>query len=178
MLCQFFSFAFAFTTFFSGFALFAERRFTHDGAPYGPTEVAYLFAFSGLIGVIIQGGGMGPLVRSFGEKRLVEIGFATMAAGFLLLGAVHRILFLLLAIALFTFGSAVLRPSLTALITSHVPRHRQGLVIGLMQSLMSVAQIIAPIVAGALIQTQLLSAWAFAGSIFCAVGLALVVAIK
>jgi len=97
-----------------------------------------------------------------------------MAVGFALLSGVHAIPYLLLAIGLLTFGSAILRPSLTALITTHTPRHRQGMIIGMMQSLMSISQIIAPIIAGFLIQSQFLSTWAFAGSIFCAVGWALI----
>ena len=178
MLWQFFAFTFAFSTFFSGFALFAERRFLYNGAPYGTKEVGYLFAFSGLVGILIQGGGMGPLVKAFGESRLVQIGFATMAAGFLLLAGVHGVPYLLIAITLLTFGSAILRPSLTALITTHTPRHRQGMVMGIMQSLMSVSQILAPVIAGLLIQTQFLSTWAFAGSLFCAIGWALIAVVK
>jgi hypothetical protein len=47
-----------------------------------------------------------------------------------------------------------------------------------MQSLMSIAQIIAPIIAGLLIQRQPLGMWALAGSIFCAVGWSLIAATK
>ena len=178
MLWQFFAFTFAFSTLFSGFALFAERRFTHNGMPFGPKEVGYVFAFSGLIGAMIQGGGMGSLVKTFGESKLVQMGFAGMALGFALLSEAHQISFLLVAIALLTFGSAILRPSLTSLITSRAARHRQGMVIGLMQSLMSVAQIIAPVIAGILIQKQYLSIWALAGTTFCAVGWSLIAATR
>jgi MFS transporter, DHA1 family, tetracycline resistance protein len=178
MLWQFFAFTFAFSTFFSGFALFAERRFEHNGLPFGTKEVGYVFAFSGLIGVMIQGGGMGSLVKAFGESRLVQIGFATMAAGFALLAGVQGIPYLLVAVALLTFGSAILRPSLTTLITARAARHRQGMVIGIMQSLMSIAQIVAPVIAGVLIQTQLLSTWAVAGSIFSAIGWALIAVMR
>ncbi len=178
MLWEFFAFTFAFSTFFSGFALFAERRFMHNGLPFGTKEVAYVFAFSGLIGVVIQGGGMGSLVKAFGESRLVQMGFATMAVGFALLSGVHGIPYLLVAVGLLTFGSAILRPSLTALITSRAARHRQGMVIGIMQSLMSIAQIVAPVIAGFLIQTQFLSTWAFAGSLFCAIGWMLIMIVR
>ncbi len=178
MLWQFFAFTFAFSTFFSGFALFAERRFLHNGAPFGTKEVGYVFAFSGLIGILIQGGGMGRLVKSFGENRLVQMGFVTMAVGFVLLAGVHAIPYMLVAIGLLTFGSAILRPSLTTMITTHAPRHRQGMVIGLMQVLMSISQIVAPVIAGFLIQTQFLSTWAFAGSVFCAIGWVLISVIK
>ena len=178
MLWQFFAFTFAFSTLFSGFALFAERRFMHNGAPFGPKEVGYVFAFSGLIGAVIQGGGIGSLVKTFGESKLVQMGFAAMALGFALLSGSYQISYLLVSIALLTFGSAVLRPSLTSLITTRAARHRQGMVIGLMQSLMSIAQIIAPIIAGLLIQQQHLSMWALGGSIFCAVGWSLFAAMK
>ena len=175
LLWQFFAFTFAFSTFYSGFALFAERRFTHNGLPFGTKEVGYIFAFSGLIGALIQGGGMGRLVKMFGESRLVQLGFATMAISFALLAGVHGIPFLLVAIGLQTFGGSVLRPSLTSLITMRAARHQQGMVIGLMQSLMSIAQIVAPVIAGFLIQGQLLATWALAGGVFCAAGWALIV---
>ena len=121
---------------------------------------------------------MGSLVKRFGESRLVQMGFATMALGFALLSGAAQLLYLLIAIAFLTFGSAILRPSLTSLITTRAARHQQGMVIGLMQSLMSVAQIVAPIVAGLLIQKQHLTMWALAGSIFCAVGWSLIAAMR
>ena len=113
---------------------------------------------------------MGSLVKMFGESRLVQLGFATMTVSFALLAGVHGLPFLLVAIGLQTFGGSVLRPSLTSLITMRAARHQQGMVIGLMQSLMSIAQIVAPVIAGFLIQGQLLATWAIAGSVFCAAG--------
>ena len=119
---------------------------------------------------------MGKLVKMVGESRLVQIGFATMALSFALLAGVHGIPMLLVAIGLLTFGSAVLRPSLTSLITKtkRAERQQQGMVLGLMQSLMSIAQIVAPVVAGFLIQAQLLGTWAIAGSLFSAAGWAFI----
>jgi DHA1 family tetracycline resistance protein-like MFS transporter len=178
MLWQFFAFTLAFSTFFSGFALFAERRYTYNGEPFGTREVGYVFAFSGLVGILIQGGGIGKLVKTFGERRLIELGFITMAVGFAMLAFVYQIPYLLVAIGFITFGAAVLRPSITSLITTRVARHRQGMVIGLMQSLMSIAQIVAPMIAGILIQHQFLSMWAWAGTIICAVALSLMAAAK
>jgi len=178
MLWQFFAFTFAFSMFISGFALFAERRFVYNAAPFGAKEVGYVYAFSGLVGVLIQAGGIGALVKTLGESRLVQIGFATMAVGFVVMSGVYYIPYLLLAIALLTFGHAVLRPSLTSLITTRVARTRQGMVIGLMQSLTSIAQIVAPIFAGVLIQNHFLSTWAWAGGLVCGVGLSLIAAAK
>src|SRR5262249_60990571 len=41
LLMEFFLFTFAFAMFTSGFALFAERRYTWHGAAFGPKEVGY-----------------------------------------------------------------------------------------------------------------------------------------
>jgi hypothetical protein len=48
------------------------------------------------------------------------------------------------------------------------------MVLGITQTLMSIAQIISPVIAGFLIQGQLLAAWAIAGSVFCAAGWAFI----
>src|SRR5207253_3185789 len=63
LLVQFFLFTFAFATFTSGFALFAERRLQWHGRPFGPEQVGYVFAYSGFLGIILQGGLIGRLVK-------------------------------------------------------------------------------------------------------------------
>jgi MFS family permease len=160
-LIEFFLFMFAFATFTSGFALFAERRFSWHGAPFGPKEVGYVFMYSGFLGIFVQGAmRQGALVRRLGEVRLVTLGFLSAAVGYVLLGFSFSIAFLLLAASLSSFGTGILRPALTSLITQQVSRSEQGVVLGLTQSLLSVAQIIGPAIAGALIDAGHLTAWA------------------
>ena len=72
----------------------------------------------------------------------------------------HRIPSLLAASGIYSYGTGVLRPSLTSLITQKVGREEQGVVLGLTQSLFSIAQITAPVLAGFLIGQQQLAAWA------------------
>jgi multidrug resistance protein len=87
LYAQFFLFSFAFSCFFSGFALFAERRFTTaDGQPWGAEEVGYLFAYSGLLGILLQGGLLGRLVKRYGELKLTIAGFASGAIAYLAIG--------------------------------------------------------------------------------------------
>lgn len=173
LLWQFFSFAFAFAIFMSGFALFAERRYTWNGHPFGVKEVGYIFAYVGFLGIILQGGLIGRLVRRFGEVKLVDSGFISATVGFALIGFTYRIPSLLAASTLASFGTGVLRPALTSLITQRAGREEQGVVLGLTQSLMSVAQIVAPIIAGFLIDRQLLTTWALVGAAVSAIGVVL-----
>ena len=56
LLWQFFAFTFAFSMFMSGFALFAQRRYSWHGEAFGPEQVGYVYGFLGLLGVILQGG--------------------------------------------------------------------------------------------------------------------------
>ncbi len=176
LLAQFFVFAFAFATFTSGFALFAERTFSWHDKPFGPREVGYLFAYAGFLGIILQGGLIGRLVARFGERPLSTTGFASMAAAYLLLGLVHHVGPLVVVTTLAAFGQGVLRPTLTSLVSRCARADEQGVVLGLTQSLGSVAQIVAPPLGGWLIGHAFLSAWAFVASAGAAAGLALGVA--
>jgi MFS transporter, DHA1 family, tetracycline resistance protein len=165
LLLQFFAFAFAFATFTSGFALFAERQLTWEGQPFGAKHVGYVFAYAGFLGIILQGGLIGRLVKRFGEARLARAGFVAMSAGYFTLGFVRHIPELLLNGAVGSFGQGTLRPTLTAQVTQQSGSNEQGMVLGITQSLTSVAQITAPLLTGFLIGHGQLIAWAaMAGS--------------
>ena len=77
-----------------------------------------------------------------------------------LLGFSAGVALLLVSASFAAFGTGVLRPALTSLITQQVSRGEQGVVLGLTQSLLSVAQIVAPAIAGALIDRGHLTTWA------------------
>jgi len=126
LFLQFFCFTFAFSTFISGFALFAERTFTWNGHPFGPREVGYLFGFNGFLGIILQGGLIGRLVKRFGEAALARAGFLCVFVAQMILGLIHGLWPLLIVSVLSSFGTGVLRPALTSLITRTAGRHEQG----------------------------------------------------
>jgi multidrug resistance protein len=150
LLTQWLLFALSFALFISGFALFCERTYTWNGHPVGVTEVGYLFSFSGFLGMIMQGGLVGRMVKWMGERNVVRLGFATAAIGYCLTGFTHTIGQIVIVIII-SQGSAGLRPTITSLITQQAGRSEQGVILGLAQSLMSIAQIASPIVAGILI---------------------------
>jgi DHA1 family tetracycline resistance protein-like MFS transporter len=169
LLWKFFAFVFSFSLFTAGFALFAERRYTWNGHPFGPKEVGYIFAYSGLIGGALQGGMLGRLVKRFGERPLLAAGFLSAVAGYIALGFAYTIPELIFATTIAALGG-VIRPVVTSLITQVAGRREQGTVLGLTQSLTSMAQITAPVIAGFLIQHMLLIEWAVAAGAVTAVG--------
>lgn len=169
-LLQFLFFILSFSTLISGFALFAERRFEWDGRPFGPREVGYLFAFIGFLGIVFQAGLIGRLVDRFGEGALVVAGFGALVIGYAGLGVADSLALLIVVSVIAAFGNGVLRPALTSLITHQAGPHEQGVVLGLTQALTSVASIVAPLVAGLLIQFGMLTMWAWVAGGLAAVG--------
>lgn len=155
LLLQFFLFSMAFSMFITGFALFAMDRYG-----YGTEEVGYVYAFSGVLGILIQGGLLRRLSKRYGDAPLVVAGFLFSTVGYLVLGVAWSLAILLIAITISAFGHGFIRPALTARITHVVARHEQGVVLGLTQSLQSLAAVFAPPLGNLLIEHHQLFWWA------------------
>ena len=171
LLWQFLAFTMAFAMYITGFPLFAERRFVWQDHPFGPKEVGYVYAYLGLLGVILQGGLMGRLVKTFGEIALVRAGFLFAMLGLGALGFTHGIPLLLVVSAVASSGTGMVRPALTSLITQKAARSEQGVVLGLTQSLNSIAAIVAPAIAGLLIDHSLLATWAMLAAVISGIAI-------
>ena len=65
----------AFAVYQTTFALFGARRFGFDAA-----HIGYLLSAFGFLGVLVQGGMVGPVVRALGERRTLTIGLLFAAA--------------------------------------------------------------------------------------------------
>ena len=160
LLIQWLLFSFSFSTFISGFALFAERRYMWGNHPVGVREVGYIFAFTGFLGIIMQGGVVGRMVKWLGEPKVVRIGFLTTALAYAAVGLTRTVGQLLWVTGFSSVGGSGLRPALTSIITQKAGKREQGVILGLTQSLMSVAQITAPLISGVLIDRHYLTTWA------------------
>jgi MFS transporter, DHA1 family, tetracycline resistance protein len=166
-LWQFLCFIFAFAMFTSGFPLFAERRLS-----FGPEQTGFVYAWAGFLGILTQGPALGLMVKKFGEATLNRVGFACYVVGYAVLGSAHSIRMVVVAATISAFGQLI-RPALTSLITKAAPKGEVGSVLGLQQSLTSVAQIAGPPFAGILIQHGALTAWGLAAAGVAGVGLIL-----
>jgi MFS family permease len=173
-LWQFFLFSLGFAIFTSGLPLFLERRLTWNGVPFGPKQVGYTWALAGFFGIFWQGPALGKLAKKFGESLLNRAGFIAYVAGYTILAFCRSVASLGIATAVMSMGSLV-RPSLTSLITQATPSDEQGVVLGLTQSLTSVALILGPLASGYLIEQGLLITWGLAAGIIAFLGLVLAV---
>ena len=163
---QFFLFTFAFSVFTSGFALFAEARFS-----WTARQTGYLFTYAGLVGIILQGGLIGRLVKRYGEIKLGLAGFVALVVGYIMLGFAETLVMLLVVATVSGFGSGVLRPVLTSRISQVVGRHEQGVALGISGSLSSLAMTLAPPSGGAMLTAGRTTQWALVSAVAGFIGL-------
>jgi MFS family permease len=166
LILIFFLATFAFSCFESTLPLLVSDHF-HLGIAADETRpamtVVWLFVFCGVIGATIQGGAIGPLVKKFGEPRLIGISLVLTGISLALLPLIHGngqlswgALFrdnnwpwvnMLLVLALLSIGSSLTRPPVFGLLSNLTSAHEQGVTIGVAQSAGSLARIVGPIFA-------------------------------
>ena len=124
------------------FVLYTTYRYHWSTAILGLT-----FPLTGILGIIVQMFLVGPATARFGERRLVLIGTALGALGYVWYGAATTGWLFLLGAPIFAFGGFIL-PGLQGLMTQRVPPNQQGQLQGANQSLQGVASILGPVIFG------------------------------
>jgi predicted MFS family arabinose efflux permease len=156
--------------FLSQIGLFLSERFTWDGHPFGARELGCIFAYAGFINILIQGLLISRVSLFASDRNIVIIAFGCMGAGFLALAFAAEVSLLAVCLTLIIAGSMFARSTLTAELSRSAALNRQGMVMGFNQSLMSVANILAPLLSGALIGRGLHTIWALVIAAIAAFG--------
>ena len=154
VLVIYFLFIVAFSIMTTSFSLYTMFRFGYDAQHTG-----YLFAYVGLIAVIIQGGLIGRLVKRFGELPLVIVGalcFAISLFAVPFVGpAAGGLAALLVGGGVFSMGNSLATPALTSLASKSAGPAQQGIVLGVTQSTASLARAVGPSLAAILISSSI-----------------------
>jgi MFS transporter, DHA1 family, tetracycline resistance protein len=114
-------------------------------------EVGYTFAFIGVASAIVQGGLVGKLNTTFGEKKLLHYGSVLMIIGLAIIPYMPVESFMpygLLPMAIITLSNGCMTPSITALISKNTGAHEQGQVLGAALGFGSIARVVGPILGG------------------------------
>jgi multidrug resistance protein len=115
-----------------------------------PLYSGIILGIAGLIGIIVQGGLIGPLVARFGEAAIARVGLFLMIIGFGFFTVPKTLLGLILVpVVFFSAGRAMTAPALSALI-SRKANLGQGLTLSASQSFDALARTVGPIIAGTL----------------------------
>lgn len=126
------------------------RLFTEDAFHMGVAATGRVFAFVGVVAVVIQGGLIHPLTRRFGERRLIAAGALILSAGFVGLGLSPSfgVPLLFAGSALIATGQGLQTPTLSSYVSRQAGPEAQGLTLGVQQSLGALARVLGPVAGG------------------------------
>ncbi len=118
--------------------------FERDAIGATPTQLGFMFAVSGIVGALIQGGVVRRLIKAGQESRVIGIGLVLSALGFVLILFSSSLLTASIYLSVFAAGNALIRPCVTSLITQKT-KVGQGVASGLSSSMDSLGRIAGPL---------------------------------
>ena len=145
LLLVFFFVTVAFSGMETTFAWWAIAQFG-----WGPRPIGFVFFYVGLLSALMQGGLIGPLTRRLGEERLMLGGLGLIALGLLLMPFAQALPMLVVALTGLALGMGAMQPSINSLISRRAGSEQQGEIMGVAQSIGSLARVLGPVLAGAL----------------------------
>ena len=137
----------SFAVYQTTFALFGARRFG-----FGVAETGYMLAAFGLLGVVVQGGMVGPIVARLGERTTLAIGLALTAFAWGGSAITYSLPILVLLLVPGAIGIGLCNATLSALVSKTAAPGEQGRVQGAAGALESVGRASGPIWGNGMLQ--------------------------
>jgi DHA1 family tetracycline resistance protein-like MFS transporter len=129
----------AFAIFQTTFALFAARRFDFDAPKTG-----YVLSAFGVLGAIIQGGLIRPIVRALGDKPTFMLGMMFGTVGLIAAALSPSVLLFLVALVPIAIGIGLGHPTVSSLISQVAREDEQGRVQGAASAVESLGRTVGP----------------------------------
>ena len=111
-------------------------------------DMAYMFLFIGVIVASIQGGLIGKLVKRMGEKRVIVLGASSFTLGFVLVPPLYSVPLLYVAGFFIGIGQGLCYPALMSLVSKAAPEAERGTMLGMANSVGSLARFLGPLLCG------------------------------
>jgi DHA1 family multidrug resistance protein-like MFS transporter len=140
---------FALALFEGTFALHAKQ-----GLPFGPSEMGLVFVVCGFVMAAAQATVVVWLISRLSERVLLQTGFTLMGVGLAMLMTTQNLSFILLYVAIFAFGVALIVPCLASSVSKRAG-NRTGAALGQLVSANNLGQAGGPIVGGVLFVWQI-----------------------
>ena len=137
----------AFAVYQTTFALFGARRFGFDA-----THTGYLLSAFGALGVIVQGGLVGPIAKRFGARQTLVVGLVFAAIGWGGSALSYNVPLFVLMLVPGAIGIGLCNATLTALVSSAASPREQGRVQGAAGALESMGRTLGPVWGNAVLQ--------------------------
>jgi DHA1 family tetracycline resistance protein-like MFS transporter len=146
-LSRFFIYSIAFFLFISNFPLLAQKQFNVTA-----DQVGFYMAWIGILRVLIQTALIARILSFLGENRALVTGIVSMAVAMVLLAFSAEYLIVFVPLVFLAYGTGVGRPILISSLTNSVTQKETATILGVNNSLTSIAQIITPILGGFMIE--------------------------
>ncbi len=143
-----FIYSLAFVSMEASLTFLGAQRFGYQARDNG-----ILMVFLGFCSIVTQGMIVRKLLARTTETSVLKIGLVGSTLGLLALGFAPTPVWLYLGVGLLAFGSGLVNPSTTGLISLYASENEQGKVLGLFRSLGALSRAVTPIVAGIIFWT-------------------------
>jgi multidrug resistance protein len=107
--------------------------------------IGAFFVFIGFLSILMRAIVLGRLVDRFGETKVMRMGAAFLMLGLFLIPIPDHVIAAGIAMGLVPVGTALLFPSVSAMVSHRAPRHEMGQTLGVQQAFGGVARVVAPI---------------------------------
>jgi DHA1 family tetracycline resistance protein-like MFS transporter len=135
-----FAYWFAFAVFQTTFALFAAARFGFD-AP----QTGYFFAAFAVLGALVQGTLIRPIVSRIGDKATFMLGLVCAGTGLVAATLAHSVALFALSLVPLALGIGFGHPTISSLVSRAARRDEQGRVQGAASAVESLGRTIGPV---------------------------------
>ena len=148
-----FLYMFGFTVMHAVFILFTQMDPSQGGLGFSESENGRIFALIGILGIVTQGGLIGPLTRKYGSLFILRFGSVLSGIGLVLIpySSLDFVwAWMILITGCIAIGNGLFQPSSSTLLTSLARQddYELGAVMGSQESLSSFARILGPLTGG------------------------------
>ncbi len=141
----FFFITFSFANIFGNFQYFIERK---DGLNMDAEQTGFLLSFIGITAALVQTLLIKPFKKYIGEKKSVIVGNVLVCIGLFFIPFSTSVVMLLVVLTVLGLGNGLNNAMTLGLISQNVNRTEQGGVLGINQSLSSLARFLGPLWGG------------------------------
>ncbi|MDD3024026.1 MAG: MFS transporter [Syntrophomonadaceae bacterium] len=124
------------------FALFAEAKLS-----FKAHDIGWAFTTAGIVMALVQGLLVGRMINWLGEEKTAGIGIILMGSSFVLFIFLFNIASSIVFMAVFSAGTALIRPSITAAVSKRTTS-AQGAAMGILNGYDSLGRVIGPALGG------------------------------
>ena len=148
-----FLYMFGFTVMHAVFILFTQMDPSQGGLGFSEADNGRIFALIGIIGIITQGGLIGPLTRKYGSMFILRLGTVLSGIGLTMIpySSIDFVwAWMFVITGCIAIGNGLFQPSSSTVLTNLARRddYELGTVMGSQESLSSFARILGPLTGG------------------------------